>query len=171
MKPKIPPLPLSESEWYSLPRPEKALLIAGQFCDEEPVRADPPGSRRGPWIDAFCLLAREDVGRPWSAAFVTACEIFAGKDYYSTHYGEGVRYPASVMSWVEWAKASGRWSRTPRRGRLFAQVKPGECHLGFVSKVYGDGTFVTIEGDTDADGAVGRRERRVESVSGFIDLN
>lgn len=175
MKPPIPPRSISQSEWYSLPQPEKALLIAGQFCDDIHVQEEPLSSNSGPWVDEFLRLARTDTGLPWGAAFVTACQLYAGKDFFSTDYGDGVRYPSSVISWVDWARATGRWSRTPRRGRLFAITRAGQTHIGFVTKASSDGMFETIEGNSNVSGGtdgehVCRRTRSIDRVNGFINL-
>jgi len=175
MTPKIPPLNLTEAEWQSLRIPERMLMVAAQLCDVDHVHEEPPGSNRGPWIDTILEAARTDVGQPWCAAFVTYCLKFAGRDIYSPDYGKGVRYPASVASWVDWAKAAGKWSRTPRRGRAFAIAQSGESHMGLVAKANLDGTFDTIEGNSDTSGSregweVCRHTRSVSHVSGFIDL-
>jgi len=175
MKVKIPPLNLSEAEWKALRLPERALQVAAQLCDVDRVQEEPRGSNRGAWIDTFLTYARTDPGQAWCAAFVTYCVGMAGKNVFSESYGKGVRYPASVVSWVEWARAAGNWSRTPRRGRLFAIAVSGETHIGLVAGVGSDGTFSTIEGNSNVDGSregyeVCRRVRSVASVSGFIDL-
>jgi CHAP domain-containing protein len=175
MTPQIPPLKLTESEWRGLAIAERALMLAAQFCDVDHVREDPIGSNRGSWVDAFLTYARAEPGQPWCAAFVAFCIGQAGKPVYSPTYGDGVRYPASVASWFDWARASGRWSRTPRRGRLFVISTNGESHMGFVTQANADGTFATIEGNSDENGSlegyeVCRHTRPVAKTSGFIDF-
>lgn len=176
VKVSIPPLNLTEAQWRRLPLVERMLMLAAQLCDVDKVREEPKGSNRGAWIDEFLKTARTDVGQPWCAAFVTYCLKMAGKDIFSTSFGEGVRYPASVASWVDWARATARWSRTPRRGRLFAIARSGATHIGMVTAVHSDGSFETIEGNSNDEGSregyeVCRRTRTVAGVSGFIDLS
>jgi hypothetical protein len=176
LQPKIPPEDITPNQWRGLPLPERALQLAAQFCDIDHVKEEPIGSNRGAWVNTFLRYARGEPGEPWCAAFVAYCVGQAGRNMYAPNYGDGVRYPASVASWVDWARAAGRWSRTPRRGRLFAIARAGLSHLGFVTEAHPDATFSTIEGNSNENGSregyeVCRHIRRIDSVSGFIDLS
>lgn len=175
LRPPIPPDGLTTAEWRSSPLPERALMLAAQFCDVDHVHEEPIGSNRGAWVDTFLTYARAEPGEPWCAAFVAYCVGQAGRNVYAPNYGDGVRYPASVASWVDWARSAGRWSRSPRRGRLFAIARRGVTHLGFVAEVNPDHTIATIEGNSNENGSregyeVCRRTRRLDEVSGFIDI-
>lgn len=170
---RIPPFDYSEEQWGKMSVSEKALLIAAQECDFYEVEEEPKGSNRGPRVDAYLRAARTAVGQAWCAAFITFCMILAGHDPFSKDPKKGVRYPASVASWREYAKASGRWSKEPKRGRLFVLAS---SHIGFVTRVYeSQGTVQTIEGNSNDEGGregyeVTRRIRKISSIEGFINL-
>jgi hypothetical protein len=126
-------------------------------------------------VDAFLTVARTAVGQPWCAALVTWCFVRAGCDPYAETVQHGVPEPASVASWAKWARATNCWVHTPRRGRLFVILGKGKSHIGFVVRDNGNGTFDTIEGNSNDEGSregfeVCRRTRSVASVSGFIDV-
>jgi hypothetical protein len=166
--PDLPiPLPgFAPGAWRRLSPTEKALQIAAHFCDVEHVHEEPKGSNRGPWIDAMLEHAQTDIGQPWCAAFCWLCVTKAG-------ISPRVVLPAAVKSWKAFAQSNGRWVTKPKRGRLF--VLPSR-HIGFVAGVEDDGSFRTIEGNSNDEGSregyeVCRRVRSVDSVSGFIDLD
>jgi hypothetical protein len=140
-------------------------MIAAYFCDTLHVKEEPKGSNRGPWIDAFLLHAKTDVGQAWCAGFVWYCVTHAG-------IKPSVKLPAAVKSWRAWAKANGAWSKVPRRGRLFTLAS---SHIGFVTGVDGD-MVLTIEGNSNDEGSregheTCRRRRPISSIEGYIDLS
>jgi hypothetical protein len=171
----LPIPPLDSAAWHKLTLPERALQVAHYLCDRLHAQETPEHANRSAWVDLFLTTARADTGQPWCAAFATYCLVKAGWDPFSADFKKGVRYPASVVSWAAWAQAVGRWSRTPKRGRLFVIARPGHTHIGWVVQDLGDGTFSTIEGNSNDDGSregyeTCRRVRKVSEVSGFIDL-
>ncbi|GAB3286923.1 CHAP domain-containing protein [Kineosporia babensis] len=97
--------------------------------------------------------------------------------YYGRHiYGSSYAWCAVFVSWVAavagatavipkhaytpsgaaWFQARGRWGSTPRVGAVVYFRWPGMgriSHVGLVEAVRSDGSIVTIEGNTDAQGS------------------
>lgn len=166
---------LDETGFHALRLPERALYAAAYFADVVKVEEEPRGSNRGVWVDRFLKSAHTDVGQPWCAAFVTFCLQQAGWDPFAHDLHDGVPEPAAVDSWAKFSRAANRAKGSPYRGRLFVIAGKGHTHIGFVSALNPDGSFQTIEGNSNDDGsregyAVVRRTRTVSGVSGFIDL-
>ena len=172
---KLPPLNLTGPDWANMPLNERVLHIAAQEADVYHTAELPKYSNSGPRVDAMLRSARCAPGNPWCAAFVTWCCLHSGWDPYGEVPGSGVMYPASVVSWVAWAKRTLRLkSGSPQRGDLFFFDRAGETHIGFVSEV-NDHDLGTIEGNTNCDGSadgyeVARRVRAIHSPTGFITL-
>jgi len=173
---QIPPFHIPEEEWRALSICERALLMAGQECDVYHTQEIPKYSNRGPRVDEMLRVAHCGPGNPWCAAFVTWCLLKSCWDPFSDVPGQGVMYPASVVSWVAWAKRSGRHRSAPARGHLGYFDKPGETHIFWISHVlWGLEEVETIEGNTNTDGSrdgweVARRHRMTHSPTGYIDL-
>lgn len=98
--------------------------------------------------------------QPWCAMFVTICSRIAGCAQVIPKF-------AYTPAGAEWFKKQGRWRSKPRRGAIafFDTSGMGRIsHVGIVDKVYKDGSFTCIEGNTNAagsrEGRVVRRQRR-----------
>jgi hypothetical protein len=164
---RIPAAGVSQSAWEEASLAERALLIAADEADYWKTQEYPIGSNKGPRVDEFLRVARSVPGEPWCAAFVFWCLVKAGSVCK-------VPYPASVVSWVSWAKARERYQREPARARLGYFDRLSETHIFWISAVQGP-DVLTIEGNTNNDGSregyeVARRVRQIASISGFIDL-
>jgi len=166
---RIPPFDTPMETWAKLGSGEKALLIGAQECDTYRSQEEPRGSNKGPRVSEYLRTAESLPGEPWCAAFVFWCCAKAG-------FRPEVRYPAAVASWLQWAQARGRFSESPKRGRVFLISGKGVSHMGFVVRDNGNGTFETVEGNTNDEGSregyeVCRRTRKVAAVTGFVDLS
>lgn len=102
----------------------------------------PPGSNRGPGVDAFTLGTAE----PWCADFVSWVLRAAGRPFTGGADGWRLPWTGSVRDWFA---ARGRF-----RERLVADPAPGDVvwfrhgHVGIVVGV--DGTSLeTVEGNAD----------------------
>lgn len=109
---------------------------------------------------------------PWCAVFMAWCFEQAK---LSANI-KGVKNKAYCPSWVEWAKAQGRWDKKASKGAIaiFDWDKNGVGdHIGIVESIKDKNTIVTIEGNTavgnDSNGGeVMRRTRKISDVLGFI---
>jgi peptidoglycan hydrolase-like protein with peptidoglycan-binding domain len=130
------------------------------------VKEHPAGSNRTPYGDWY------GVSGPWCAMFVSWCTYMEGLPLNAST-AKGFAYtPAGA----EWFKRQGRWTAAPARGHVVFFDFPGDnvhriSHVGFVEGVRGDGTIVTIEGNTDerggrTGGQVMRKLRRV-GIAGY----
>ncbi len=149
----------------------EAALAAG-------VREVPPGSNRGPEVDAYLRAAGLDPARgsyPWCAAFVTWCVQQAA---LSTGLAPAFRGSASTSSLLA---RNARLSLAPAELEsalpcVFVHRDPGSSkgHTGFVLGRTLDGAgLLTLEGNTDGSGSrtggcVMRHTRPLAYVSWFI---
>jgi hypothetical protein len=176
IKVAIPPMGMTEGEWSSMPLAERVLMVAAQECDAYHTQEEPRFSNRGPRVDAMLRAARCAPGNPWCAAFVTWCCAHSGWDPVSETPGNGVMYPAAVVSWIAWARRTRRLKTdSPKRGDLFFYDRPGAAHMGLVTHAEPD-LIETIEGNTNDCGRregceVARRTRPADSPSGYISLD
>lgn len=164
---------------------QKVLEIAAARIG---VMEDPPGSNRGPEVDAYLRGVGLDPTKdsyPWCAAFVHACFADAAQAL-------GVANPcirtAGVLDHWRRAGEAGIQRITAAKAHMNeALVKPGQVfvidtgdpggagHMGLVEAVVG-GKLVTIEGNTNDGGSregIGvfrRTGRRVRDVNvGFVE--
>ncbi len=148
---------------------ERALLFAADECDHWKAQEEPKGSNRGPRVDAYLASAGLNPGYAWCAAFVFWCFREAGAK-------PAVKGPAAVVNWHAASVAKKAILPAPKRGCLFAYVLKGRTHIGFVAGTNADGTFRTIEGNTNDDGSREGYEtaRKVRAVKApglvFIDV-
>jgi hypothetical protein len=140
--------------------------VLGRAASQIGVREHPPGSNRTPYGDWY------GVSGPWCAMFVSWCAYMEGLPLNAST-SKGFAYtPAGA----EWFKRQGRWTSAPARGHVVFFDFPGDhvnriSHVGFVEEVRGDGSIVTIEGNTDerggrTGGQVMRKLRRV-GIAGY----
>jgi hypothetical protein len=142
-------------------------LIAAQETDVHHAAEEPPGSKRGPRVNAYLRSARSMPGEPWNAAFVAWCCTEAGWNPLCEEATVGVMYPASVVSWIAWAKRTRRFKKDlPERGDLFVIDRPGRHHIGFVAGMTRD-AIRTIEVGAEC---VTRQVRMLGQPDGFISL-
>jgi hypothetical protein len=143
---------LTDAQYRALPVHERALHVARKH---DRVR-EATGKNDGFWVSAF-LKAAGLVGRyPWCAAYAYYCLREAGWE------AKGPKHPASTYFWWEWARDSGRLIKpnsnaalleTIKRGDLFVWNGKGGGHIGFVLRVLPDGSFLTLEGNTNKAGS------------------
>lgn len=104
--------------------------------------------------------------QPWCAMFVS---------YVAKQAGAAKVIPrhAYTPAGAAWFKARGQWGNRPRTGAIayFYNSSLGRiAHVGIVEKVFDDGSFYCIEGNTNAagsrEGTVVRRQRR-RHAAGF----
>lgn len=145
------------------------------------VREEPLGSNWGKAVRVYLASIGLFAPASWCAAFV----------YYKVMqaWHELGHAPQEQLLWIRtgWVPDMYAWAR--RDGRLLAGPIPG-CvfvvarfnffgtiigwrHTGFVEKVLGDGTILTIEGNTNDDGSangigVFRLRRRISNKLRFI---
>lgn len=121
---------------------------------------------------------------------VAWCADFVSTIYKETFKKMGQKVPAgfgssSVSTLMEWGKKNGRFANTASMGAqeraqfIAKNIKPGDIliqkrngasHTGIVVKVYPDGSFDTVEGNTSD--AVHRRSYKANSnkLSGFVKM-
>lgn len=136
---------LTQAKWNDLPPNEKALVFASTLVGEKES-----GKNSGPFVMKVLASIGLGTGFPWCAAFVSYC---LGKVGYKIGPTSG---RGRVRSWAAWAKSSGRlihYSEV-RRGDLFFWLNADKTgHIGFVTGTAGNGSFKTIEGNTDDGGS------------------
>jgi hypothetical protein len=101
----------------------------------------------GPWVKAYLAVAGWKSPAPWCAAFVYYTLVTAGADKVKLW-----KYPASTWWLAQWARETGRLSKTPKRGRAFFWNTGKSGHTGWVASLDGP-RFDTIEGNTDRAGS------------------
>lgn len=99
------------------------------------VSEHPPGSNSGPSVDGWLRTAKASSPNPWCAAFAYSMKVAAG-----SKAAKKIRYPASVLSWVEAADKNGWRVQRPFRGDDVAYSWDGhdpspDDHIGTVEKV------------------------------------
>lgn len=155
---------------------ETALKIALSYEGQEEV---PRGSNAGPFVEACLKLVGLGKGFSWCAAYTYRCFHEAAKEL-------GVNNPCAKTAGV-----LDRWNKTPANRRVTkanarnTNILPGYefvynhgkglGHIGIVVKMNADGSFITIEGNTDKNGGregvgVYKRTRRLTDahLQGFI---
>lgn len=105
-------------------------------------------------------------GQPWCAIWVS---------YVAAHAGAAKVIPrhAYTPAGAAWFKARNQWGNKPRAGAIAYFFNPSLgriAHVGIVEKVLDDGSFYSLEGNTNAagsrEGTVVRRQRR-RTAAGF----
>lgn len=129
------------------------LVIARAMLDLVAVLEEPLGSNRGWMIDEY--LQRSGLDQ---------AAITAGKGYWcaaavGAWYEDAGLVPpkgrASCDRWMEWAKATGRWSTTPVLGAAVLYGKPGDAqHIGLVVRL--QPLVLSIEGNTTIESGFSR---------------
>lgn len=122
-------------------------IAAGQLG----VREDPPGSNRGPEVDVYLRAVglNPSAGHyPWCAAFVGWCIEEAANEL---HLPLLFRRSASCQRLTELNYQLDLPG--PQSGSVFVHLNPNHTgHAGFVTVAHPDGSFESIEGNTDAAG-------------------
>jgi hypothetical protein len=132
----------------------------------------------GPRVDEYLASVGLDGGYPWCAAFVHFC---AGKARPAGFINPCPRTAGALRMW-ELSHPECR-TKTPAPGCIFVLdtgATGGAGHVGIVEEVCGDGTIITIEGNTNSEGSregdcVGRHkwnpaEGKRGVLRGYIDL-
>ena len=155
-----------------LPKTEQLVQVLAYLADVIQVREE-LGPNHGKYVDDFLREAGGlGPGYPWCASLVNwVCEMVGLPNPES---GD-----AAVISWRNWARATGRLRSYPQRGCLcFYLHADGTGHIGTVISA-GDGVVRSIEGNTssgsqgsqrDGDG-IYRRARNQSVWLGYIDLS
>lgn len=110
---------------------------------------------------------------PWGASFISWCaaQVDAKDSDADSEMLMSVGRFSIAAAMAQWFKSTGRWGRSPERGALAffdwdgTQDVTQVDHVGLVTAAYTDGTFDTIEGNTED--TVARRERDIRQVVGF----
>lgn len=126
------------------------------------IKESPAGSNRVKYTAWYPMIG------PWCAMFVSWC-------------AEKADIPTSVIpkhaytpSGRNWFRARGQWGSKPRVGAIAYYNLSGlgrVSHVGIVEKVYSDGSFAAIEGNTDeaggrTGGKVMRKRRKYMGAGG-----
>lgn len=129
------------------------------------TRESPPGSNRTPYGAVYGL-----DGQPW-------CQIFVWWCFRRADAGHLLPKGAYTPAVARWYRDRGQWGSTPRPGALAYFRFPGLgriSHVGIVETVPGDGSVITIEGNTSAgtsgsqrDGDGVWRRRRRAYIAGY----
>jgi hypothetical protein len=127
---------------------ERALRSIGML-------EEPPGSNRGPDIDALNLRAGVPVGSYWCASWAGSVWQDAGAEVPNGY--------ASCDRWMEWAKQTNRWTTTTNSpGCAVLYGKLGDAtHIGILVRT--SPMILSIEGNTSVEG--GGFERNGTAVS------
>lgn len=151
----IPPTLLKGEKrvtYYNSPFKERLVQVNAYLADHADIRETARNTDRGGWIDR--ALRRLGLGpNPWCAAIQWEACIRAGWPFATQP-----KNPASVRSWVAWAKKEGRFlpltpkTIQPLRGMLVGWSKGSNGHIGVAIANATDGRVFTIEGNTDAQG-------------------
>ena len=156
----------------------KALEIAKS---QSGVLEDPPGSNRGPQVEAYLKRAGCSPGDPWCASFVYWCFDEAAQALHLQNL-----LPRTGSCMTHWSDTKGRKTTARQATNNPSLVKPGDVfiinhgnwkgHTGMVTAV-GDGYITTVEGNTNISGSreglgVAVLKRKINSISaGFIDYS
>jgi hypothetical protein len=128
---------------------EKALDVALSYLG---VKEDPPGSNRGPEVDDFIRAGGLDPTKgayPWCACFVVACIKRAGLLLELT---PTIRPSARVATLLQ--RNPDAMLDRAEVGSIFIHLQTnGDGHTGFVTAVNDDGSFDSVEGNSDAAGS------------------
>ena len=123
------------------------LVVARARMDVVQVVEVPYASNRGTEIDEYNRRAHVALGSFWCASAVAAWYEDAGLEVPPGR--------ASCDKWMEWAKATGRWSMVPVIGAAVLYGVPGDAeHIGLVVRLLP--LMLTIEGNTSIDAGFSR---------------
>lgn len=165
------------------------LLVRRALCDVGILEA-PPGSNRGRRIDYYLQLCGVPQGSPYCAAALYGWCKWTGIDAppvtsrWWRDAGLETGNPASVDSWIAWAKKQDRWTKEPAVGRavVYGDARDAGQHIGLVIRAPGDGQpfYRSFEANTTTSPGYSRegdgfemkwlREKQLERVTGFIIL-
>jgi len=107
------------------------------------VSEEPPGSNRGPEIDAWNARAGVAAGSYWCASAAGAWWHDAGLTLPKGYY--------NCDNWMIWAKQVGRWRTQPEPGAMVLYGVLGDArHIGLIIRV--DAQVLSIEGNTTVEG-------------------
>lgn len=133
---------LTDQQWASALLSERALHVA-----HSQLGVKESGANWGPMVKLYLAVAGMFSPAPWCASFVTWCLVQSGADRKKLP-----KFAASTYYWWEWAKNSHRDNPNPSRGRLFVWNEKGGGHIGFVAETLVNGSFRTVEGNTNDNG-------------------
>lgn len=110
-----------------------------EAMDSLGVCEDPLNSNRGAEIDAWNIQAGVPVGSFWCATAAGAWWRAAGLEVPKGY--------ASCDRWMDWGKATSRWSAAPAYGAMVLYGVPGDAkHIGLVVRVAP--LTLSVEGNT-----------------------
>ena len=146
---------------------ETIAIAATQLGVEE----IPRGSNAGEDVEKYLKSVGLGKGNAWCMAFVYWCTQQASA---KTGIANPLKKTAGVMA--QWNERPALRKSAPQAGDVFIlDHGAGKGHTGFVEKVLANGTFQTIEGNTNDEGSregyeVCRRVRKTISCKGFLRL-
>lgn len=135
------------------------------------VEESPRGSNAGPVVEQYLKSVGLGKGNAWCMAFVYWCTQQAAA---KTGIVNPLKKTAGVMA--QWNERPALRKSVPQAGDVFIiDHGAGKGHTGFVEKILANGTFQTIEGNTNDEGSregyeVCRRTRKTNSCKGFLRL-
>jgi hypothetical protein len=117
---------------------------------------DRGGDNHGQVVEYFLKGCSLGPGYPWCAAFVAHCGRYAFADPATLQTKWPLPRTASCVELGKFAKAKNVLTASPQRGDLFLVYYPAKsrfAHTGIVIQVNGDGSCLTIEGNTSGGGS------------------
>lgn len=134
---------LTDAQYAALPIQERALIFASAQVGKREE-----GKNAGPFVTRLLAAVGLGAGFPWCASFVSFCLKAVGFN------GGPAKGRAKVRNWAGWAKTLGIHTPDPQRGDLFYWLNDNLTgHIGFVTEVHPNGTFMTISGNTNDAGS------------------
>lgn len=123
---------------------------------------DPPGSNRGPVIDALNKNAGIPIGSPWCAAFATGMYAYSPKNPFSKGIGSAYK----IAEWGKKQKCVVEAKGTAMGGDILVILRgDGHGHVGLVACDLGD-RVATIEGNSG--NAVKQLIRKKADLTSFV---
>jgi hypothetical protein len=128
------------ARWAPPETPALALAVARRALADVGICEEPPGSNRGPQVDAYVQAVGAPLASFWCAAAVAAWFRDCGAAIPPTS-------AASCDVWMGWAKLNGLWQSHPSIGAAVVYGKPTDAnHIGVVVRT--SPLLLAVEGNT-----------------------